>query len=185
MLDDRANTILTLSREGKTLQEIGDMFDISKQRVKQILNEYFPDIPKQERGKQKQVKERKQKRVLELQHKFNRSTYRGISPLEARYSRFFSRKRQNCLGSKNWDFEITMSDLEWPSHCPVLGVELDWFTDKVKENSPSLDRIDSKKGYIPGNVMIMSWRANRIKNDGTAAEHKKIAEFLEKIENAS
>jgi len=63
-------------------------------------------------------------------------------------------------------------------------MELDWFTDKVKENSPSLDRIDSKKGYVPGNVMIMSWRANRIKNDGTAAEHKKIAEFLEKIENA-
>jgi hypothetical protein len=79
------------------------------------------------------------------------------------------------------DFSISFGEIDWPSHCPILGLELDYFAEKTKENSPSFDRIDSTKGYVTGNVVIVSWRANRIKNNGSAEEHRKIAEFLDKI----
>jgi hypothetical protein len=34
---------------------------------------------------------------------------------------------------------------------------------------------------VKGNVEVMSWRANRIKNNGTPEEHRKIANYLEKV----
>jgi hypothetical protein len=98
--------------------------------------------------------------------------------VQAQKKRFFNKKWNNSRKEK-WDFEIEPFDIEYPSHCPVLGVELDWMSlGRRTENSPSFDRIDPSKGYIPGNVAIISWRANRIKNDGTADEHQKIANWI-------
>ena len=93
----------------------------------------------------------------------------------------FTRKKQNCKREDTL-FEVNMEDLEWPTHCPVLGIELDWLGlngDWRTDASPSFDKIDPKKGYTKGNVMIISWRANRIKNDGNAEEHRKIAAYID------
>ena len=64
--------------------------------------------------------------------------------------------------------------------CPILGIELSW-CEKGRTNltnCPSLDRIVPEKGYIEGNVAWISNRANVIKNDGTAEEHLKVAEYI-------
>lgn len=34
------------------------------------------------------------------------------------------------------------------------------------------------EGYVPGNVEVISFRANRIKNNGTADEHERIAQWM-------
>ena len=47
-----------------------------------------------------------------------------------------------------------------------------------RNNSPSLDRIDNKKGYVKGNVAVISMRANHVKADGTTAEIAAIADFM-------
>jgi ribosomal protein L37E len=63
--------------------------------------------------------------------------------------------------------------------CPVLGIELrksGRFA--ATDASPSLDRIDSTKGYVPGNIAVISMRANSIKNTGSALEHEKIAAWM-------
>lgn len=78
---------------------------------------------------------------------------------------------------------ITVADIVWPSHCPVLGLELDYFTprgSRIVNNpaNPSLDRWDNTKGYVPGNVFVISYRANTIKNTATYAEVLKIAKYL-------
>lgn len=62
-----------------------------------------------------------------------------------------------------------------PSKCPILGIELSY---SGGDSSPSLDRIDNSKGYIKGNVMIISFRANRLKSDATIYELKLISEFI-------
>lgn len=80
-------------------------------------------------------------------------------------------------------FDLTYGDLYWPTHCPILGIELDYMNTQRSENSPSFDRIDPKKGYVKDNVVVLSWRANRIKNDGTADEHRQIAAYLEALTN--
>lgn len=75
-------------------------------------------------------------------------------------------------------FDLLPSDIEVPSHCPVLGIELRRGAGAHSDASPSLDRIDPTKGYVKGNVAVISYRANRVKNDGTAEEHEAIAEFM-------
>lgn len=76
------------------------------------------------------------------------------------------------------EFSITIDDIPLPSVCPVLGIPIvhGGFTD----GSASIDRLDCSKGYVPGNVIIMSQKANRLKNNGTTAEIRAIADFMEK-----
>lgn len=69
---------------------------------------------------------------------------------------------------------LLLEDIVMPERCPLLGVRLAVGTRQVKNNSPTLDRKDSSKGYVPSNVWVISWRANRIKSDGTLAELKLI-----------
>lgn len=80
---------------------------------------------------------------------------------------------------KNWDFDLTVDDFEIPTHCPVFGIplELTW-GEGTKDNKPSLDRIDCSRGYVKGNVRVISWRANNLIADGTLEEFKQITEFL-------
>jgi hypothetical protein len=47
-------------------------------------------------------------------------------------------------------------------------------------NAASIDRTDSAKGYVPGNVAIMSAKANRLKSDSTAEDMRKVLEYLER-----
>ena len=44
-----------------------------------------------------------------------------------------------------------------------------------------IDRIDPKKGYVKGNIIVVSMRANRIKTDATVDEIRKVADFYEKL----
>jgi hypothetical protein len=95
---------------------------------------------------------------------------------------YAARKRARLGG---FDCTITKDDIEIPETCPVLGIPL--FArvgagrsnrDQV-ENSPSLDRIDNSKGYVPGNIAVISMRANMIKNNATLAELKAIVAYIE------
>jgi len=49
-------------------------------------------------------------------------------------------------------------------------------------NSPSLDRIDNSKGYVKGNVIVVSWRYNSLKKDGTPAELVAVALFAARMQ---
>jgi len=76
---------------------------------------------------------------------------------------------------KKLDCDITAEYLQsiWPSNnlCPVLHIPLQNTTKgKTSEGSPSLDRIIPEKGYVKGNVIIVSHKANRIKSDASPKE---------------
>jgi len=79
------------------------------------------------------------------------------------------------------EFNITEMDLSPSTHCPVFPeIELKYTNHgRGDQAGASLDRKDNSKGYVRGNVVIMSLRANLLKNDGTAAEHRAIANWME------
>ncbi len=66
-----------------------------------------------------------------------------------------------------------------PLVCPVLGVHLNYGEKgKRASDSPSIDRIDSTRGYVHGNVRIISWRANDLKKNATVEELEAILKDL-------
>jgi hypothetical protein len=74
---------------------------------------------------------------------------------------------------------ITIDDIFIPEFCPILGVRLEFGDMATRDNSPSLDRVVPEFGYVPGNVAVISYRANRIKNEGLADEHRRIADWMD------
>lgn len=86
-------------------------------------------------------------------------------------------------GAKRRGHECTITVEDFPegipTHCPVFGVPLAP-TCSGSPWAPSFDRLDSEKGYVPGNVRIISRKANIIKNMGTAEDHEAIARWMRK-----
>lgn len=71
---------------------------------------------------------------------------------------------------KGLEFSITAADVPVPEFCPVLGIPLKKGVGRSNPCSPSIDRIDSSKGYVPGNVWVISYLANARKSDQSAKE---------------
>lgn len=73
------------------------------------------------------------------------------------------------------EFNLELSDIIIPEVCPVFKTT---FVVGHTDFTPSIDRIDPTKGYVKGNIMIISNKANRIKSNGTPEEIMQVAEFL-------
>jgi hypothetical protein len=117
--------------------------------------------------------------VKDWQRRNKRNEGDGIGEdyVKGKLRRTASKARQ-----RGHEYAITVGDLgPVPQSCPILNIPLQINgRSGPRDNSPSIDRIDSQKGYVPGNVAWMSYRANRLKNDGTADEHRRIADWMEK-----
>lgn len=164
-------------KQSSTFQEASKKAGVSRQRVHQLLSKW-PDLRHELKTKEKKPSATELRRQARYGG-MARADFHADSLRHEQQQRL-NRKRANAAKAGH-KFEVEWSELEWPTHCPVLGIELDYYSlaGKRSENSASFDRINPKLGYVKGNVIIMSWRANRIKNDGTAEEHRKIAEFLD------
>lgn len=79
--------------------------------------------------------------------------------------------------AKNIPFNLTVDDLELPEHCPILGVPLKFNKNGADDNSYSIDRIDNSKGYVKGNIQIISLKANVLKSNGTIDQLIKMGEW--------
>lgn len=81
---------------------------------------------------------------------------------------------------KNTECTITIEDIKIPDVCPILKIKLSRNFGKSggRDNSPSLDRIDSSKGYIPGNIWVISNKANTMKHNATKNELVRFAKWV-------
>lgn len=93
---------------------------------------------------------------------------------------YMLRNAKNRAKELGREFNLTRSDIVVPEICPVLGIVLQKGSGPFQASSPSIDRVDSSKGYISGNVQVISWRANALKRDGTLAEFRKIVAYMER-----
>lgn len=72
--------------------------------------------------------------------------------------------------------------LSIPGHCECCEREIVSGVGKggASESSPSYDCLDASLGYVEGNVRVICLRCNRIKNDGTADDHRTIAQYIDR-----
>lgn len=86
-------------------------------------------------------------------------------------------------------FDIEPSDIKavWPADgkCPALGIALRHNFDGTGGNaahSPSLDKVIPSLGYVKGNIVVISQKANRLKCDETdPATFRRLADWLERV----
>ena len=85
---------------------------------------------------------------------------------------------------RNIPFNLTLTDINnlgWPISCPIMNIPLKFNKGKPLDSSYSIDRIDSTKGYEPDNIIIISYKANRLKSNATKEELDKINEFYKNL----
>lgn len=142
-------------------------------------------------------------KISEARRAYNKEYYANnraehLSAMKARRGRLLSEdpvkyRRQRMLESarnraKNINIVCTISldDIEAPTHCPALGILLDYRAKgktHAGANSPTLDRLVPSLGYVPGNVAVISMRANSIKHNATPREVARVAKWMQENVN--
>lgn len=100
-----------------------------------------------------------------------------MKPLEIK--QIYNRLKASAA-KRNIPFELTLMDLHnlsYPITCPILGIPLYFNRGSADDNSYSIDRIDSTKGYVIDNIEVISLRANKLKNNASKQEIQLLAEY--------
>lgn len=82
-------------------------------------------------------------------------------------------------------FDLTTTDLDEigiPVTCPALGIPIHFNRGTPSDNSISIDRIDSSKGYTKDNIVIVSQRANKLKSNATITEMRDLVNFYQELD---
>jgi hypothetical protein len=117
-----------------------------------------------------------------LQREINikRSTTHGLAGTQV-YEAWCGAKAS--AKKRGLQFNLEPFDICIPEFCPVLGIRIERNTKQGPSDcSPSLDRVFPERGYVKGNIRIISQRANRIKNDATAEELEKVLDDSRRFE---
>lgn len=128
------------------------------------------------RERQKLYRKDNLAKYAELQREWRSNNPRDVMVINARVR----------AKKKGYPCTITVADLEWPTHCPILGLELDYSTTPTGQRKnakrdafPTLDKRDPALGYVPGNVFVISYKANRLKSDTTLDQMRVLLRYVE------
>lgn len=106
----------------------------------------------------------------------DRDNYRSGNTLKRQFA-----TRKQVAKRQNIPFTITFEELIQPTHCPVFGIELDyeWSGEyRRNPNKATIDKVVPELGYVPGNVFVISWRANKLKCNMTLGELESILRYI-------
>lgn len=78
-------------------------------------------------------------------------------------------------------FNLDLQDISIPSHCPITGLEI--ILDSLRRpQGPSLDKINPNKGYVKGNVSVISNSGNSIKSNKDIYFFQRLLEYMSRVE---
>lgn len=114
---------------------------------------------------------------------------REFNTHEERIQGYILRNVRYSAKRRGIECKLDLQDIVITKHCPLLGIELIYrdFEQPSNFNSNSwatVDRFDNTKGYIPGNVWIISRLANNMKNSASLTQLEFFAQsMLKSLEN--
>lgn len=113
----------------------------------------------------------KQDRAAAYQRTRDKRIKRSLAYKEQNVQRKILGDARASAKRKGLVFDLTIEDIVIPSHCKYLETPLKLELGKgLVWSNPSIDRIDSSKGYTKDNIQIISRKANTMKNCSTEAE---------------
>lgn len=76
-------------------------------------------------------------------------------------------------------FDLDPEDIIIPEYCPILGIKLKTSVGEGRgDNHYSVDRLDPSKGYVKGNIQVISMLANIMKNKATPEQLLLFADWV-------
>jgi hypothetical protein len=143
---------------------------MTKEELSEYKKQYYID------NREKILEKSKLRRLTSSEHMNDlRKNRHRLNPAKELY-RAAKRRAKN----KSLEFSITLEYIVLTESCPILQIPLIVGDDRIHDSSPSLDRIDNSKGYVKGNVQVISNLANRMKN---SASNELLIEFANWILN--
>lgn len=115
--------------------------------------------------KQKQYMRKLREEDNERVKKMRRKSYRNTPPHLKLFYQSQSRAKTGDI-----EFNLSPEDIVIPNECPYLKVPFIVGTKENYQYTHSLDRIDNDKGYIKGNVEVVTKKANSMKNNASDEE---------------
>lgn len=181
-LTPRDLEILQLLQNGATYNDVGERFSISRQRVKQIADKlsWYGHIVSPIDARRKRAHDGYEAK-LQTRYGYKYKEVLSDTELAAKLKTKLKNKRTTAL-AKGIPFALTISDIyPLPARCPVLDIPINFNAVGAEDAALSIDRIDPSRGYTPDNIVLVSQRANRIKNDATVEELERIAQFYKHL----
>jgi hypothetical protein len=91
---------------------------------------------------------------------------------------FHAKRNKIPVGFKSVaEFTLHIKEI-LPEKCPVFNKKLIKGNGKPHDWSPSIDKIDPQKGYVKGNIQIISMLANTMKNHADKKQLKQFASWV-------
>ncbi len=152
-----------------------DYYERNKERLRETSKKYY------QTNKEK-IRERRKETYLGIKDKKNAK----LLDFRIRNPELVLIKSAKERAKKyGYSFNLTREDVHIPEYCPLLGLKLESQIGKGKSTdcSPTLDKIIPEKGYVKGNVWVVSMKANRMKNDSSLEEMKLLVENWSNYEN--
>ena len=183
--------------KAKRVRNLEELTKITKEQSREnaIANKDRYFLAKCSKCSQLKIFDSKQRatKCIECSRKYSKEKakkyYRAKPPKKGTYNTIENTlliSAKNRAIKKGIEFSIDYKDVVIPDRCPVLGIKINRFledtsqSNKSRASSPSLDRLDNSKGYVKGNVAVMSYRANVLKGQGTSKQHYQIAKWMRK-----
>ena len=113
-----------------------------------------------------------------MYRKINLESYHRTA--EARWAKIILNSIKGRCARKGIPFDMSEQDISIPATCPVLGIPVAMQDGGFKDGSPSVDRLIPSKGYVRGNIRVISYRANAIKRDASLEELEAIVAYLKR-----
>lgn len=140
----------------------------------------MPHSVKVERAQR--VKKRKAKKKQQDNSYYQKTRERRIKQISANFERqifnlAYARSRQYGV-----PFTITLDDIVIPEYCPYLNIKLTRIHGKKRVlSNASLDKIIPEKGYVKGNVQVISLLANMMKSSASIDQLLAFSEGIQRI----
>jgi hypothetical protein len=118
----------------------------------------------------KEYYEKNKERISEAGKKSRSSNYE---------QHLLSSVKNRCKNRTGIECSITLEDIVIPEMCPYLNIPLTRIQGQGKVwSNASVDRIDPSKGYVKGNIQIISNKANMMKHNAT---HEELITFAKNV----
>jgi hypothetical protein len=169
----REQEMYNLYLSGLSFKQIGEQFGISTQRAHQLVNRSSDNQP---RYRVQDVEKAQEAYMQRFNVTWSKLPVHLLTSTQTAQKEFFQLYKTNAK-RRNVPWTLSIEDIEWTKRCPLTSYTFDWFSSNRVDASPTLILKDQTLGYIPGNVLLVSWKARKNKSYQNERKHQITFDF--------